>query len=347
MSHSVQGAVTGIQRWLLVAMLGAVAATSFALQDYRLYQLTQVLAYAIALLGLNLLTGYNGQISLGHGAFFAIGAYSAAILIGQFGVPYAVALPMAGLICFAVGVVIGLPALRLEGLYLALATFALGVTVPQILKSRTIERWTGGVTGLNLEKPTAPFHLPISPDQWLFLVAFVIAVVMFLLARNLLNSRVGSALIAIREHPLAAEAMGIDNARYKTMTFGISALYTGVAGALSALSVQFVAPDSFTSFLSLSLLVGIVVGGLGTLSGALYGALFIQFIPTLADTVSKAAPTAVYGALMLMFVFAMPAGIAGAVCSLLRFARSLSWRQPGCGLPPHKTGPSAHNNRRK
>ncbi len=321
MSTGAQATMTSLQRGLLAAMVVGVAASSFALKDYRLYQLTQVLSYAIALLGLNLLTGYNGQISLGHGAFFAIGAYSAAILIGQFGVPYPIALLLAGLICFVFGLLIGLPALRLEGLYLALATFALAVTVPQVLKSKMIERWTGGVRGLNLEKPTTPLDLPLSPDQWLFLVALGIAIVMFILARNLLASRVGSALMAIREHPLAAEAMGIDSARYKTLVFGVSALYTGIAGALSALSVQFVAPDSFTSFLSLSLLVGIVVGGLGTLSGAIYGAFFIQFIPNLADSVSKAAPTAVYGALMLTFVFAMPAGIAGALTSLQRWAR--------------------------
>lgn len=314
-------------RWATALVITAFAG-SFALQDYRLYQLTQVLAYAIALLGLNLLTGYNGQISLGHGAFFAIGAYSAAILIARFGLPYPLALVLAGAICFVFGLMIGLPALRLEGLYLALATFALAVTVPQVLKSKAIERWTGGVGGLNIEKPNAPLDLPLSPDHWLFLLALGIAVVMFLLARNLLACRAGSALIAIREHPLAAEAMGIDIAYYKTLAFGISALYTGIAGGLSALSVQFVAPDSFTSFLSLSLLVGVVVGGLGTLSGAVYGAVFIQFIPNLADSVSKAAPTAVYGALMLLFVFVMPSGIAGAVHSLMQLSKDFFRRKP-------------------
>ena len=309
------GAVAG------VLTLGA--ALCFAASDYQLFQACMVLSYAIALLGLNMLTGYNGQISLGHGAFYAIGAYTAAILMEHFGVHYVLTIPAAGLVCLIVGYLFGRPALKLEGLYLALATFALGVALPQLLKHKSLEAWTGGVQGLLLMKPDAPFGWALSQDQWLFLLTLGVAVVMFWLAWRLLNSSVGRALVAIREHGMAAEAMGVDSRHYKAMAFGVSALYTGVGGALSAIAVQFVAPDTFGMFLSISLLVGVVVGGVGTLSGAFYGALFIMFIPSAAEKISKAAPWAIYGLVLIGVMFAMPGGIAGLLARLrgLRRAR--------------------------
>ncbi len=271
----------------------------------------------IALLGLNILTGYNGQISLGHGAFYAIGAYSAAVLMDRLGAPYWATLPAAGAVCLVAGFLFGLPALRLEGLYLALATFALGVSMPQLLKYHHLEKWTGGVQGIVIAKPEPPFGLPINPDQWLYLFTLAVAVVMFVLGWNLLRGRVGRALIAIRDQHIAAEAMGINSALYKSLAFGVSAMYTGIAGALGAIAVQYVAPDSFTIFLSLVFLVGIVVGGLASISGALYGALFIQFVPNVADEISKAAPWAIFGLFLIGFVYLMPAGVAGAVRMLL------------------------------
>jgi branched-chain amino acid transport system permease protein len=281
-------------------------------------QLTLAMVYAIALLGLNMLTGYNGQISLGHGAFYAIGAYVAAILMDRFGWPYWSTLPVAGAVCFVSGFLFGLPALRLRGHYLALATFALAVAMPQILKYKHLEQWTGGVQGIVIIKPDPPFGWKITPDQWLYLFTLGIVVVMFVLAWNLLRGRVGRAMIAIRDHPVAAEAMGVNSAMYKTLTFGVSALYTGVAGALGAVVVQFVAPDSFTAALSINFLVGIVVGGIASISGAFYGALFIQFIPNFADQISKAAPWAIYGVFLLVFVYLMPTGVAGFIrlCAL-------------------------------
>jgi branched-chain amino acid transport system permease protein len=307
-------------RPLAIAGLLVVAlALTFALKGYQLFQATMVLSYAVALVGLNLLTGYNGQISLGHGAFYAIGAYSTAILIDRYGVPYAAAVPVAGAVCLALGYAFGRPALKLEGLYLALATFALGVAMPQLLKYSRLEPWTGGVQGIVLTKPEAPFGLPLSADQWLYLFALAVTALLFAVAHNLIASGSGRAMRAIRDHPLAAEAAGIDNRHYKSMTFGVSAAYTGVGGALSALAVQFVAPDSYTVFLSISLLVGIVVGGVGTLWGALFGAAFIMFVPTLAEQVSKAAPWTVYGLVLIVFMYLMPGGVVG----LYRAAR---WR---------------------
>ena len=308
---------------LLLGILLLVACLlPFAVGNYRTFQLTLVLVYAIALLGLNILTGYNGQISLGHGAFYALGAYCAAILMDKAGVPYWATIPAAGAACFVAGFLFGLPALRLEGLYLALATFALGVAMPQLLKYHHLEKWTGGVQGIVIPKPEAPLGLPLNADQWLYFFTLLVTLVMFFLGWNLLRGRVGRALVAIRDHPVAAEAMGVNNALYKSLAFGVSALYTGVAGALGAIAVQFVAPDSFNIFLSIVFLVGIVVGGLASIAGALYGALFIQFVPNIADEISKAAPWAIFGIIMIGFVYLMPTGVAGAVRLLLAKRRS-------------------------
>ena len=297
----------------LVILLALAIALPFLVSNYRVFQLNMVLVYAIVLLGLNILTGFNGQISLGHGAFYAIGAYVAAILMDHFGWPYWTTLPVAGVVCFAFGFLFGLPALRLRGHYLALATFALAVAMPQLLKYKHVEQWTGGVQGIVIVKPDAPFGLKITPDQWLYLFTLAILVVMFVVGWNLLRGRTGRAIVAIRDHPMAAEAMGVNIALYKTLTFGVSALYTGVAGALGAIVVQFVAPDSFTAGLSINFLVGIVIGGVGSISGAFYGALFIQFVPNFADQISKAAPWAIYGVFLLAFVYLMPGGVAGFV----------------------------------
>jgi branched-chain amino acid transport system permease protein len=298
---------------VLGVVLVAAVALPFVVSNYRTFQCTLVLVYAIALLGLNMLTGYNGQISLGHGAFYAIGAYCTAVLMDKFGVPYWATLPAAGAICLLVGFLFGLPALRLEGLYLALATFALGVSLPQLLKYHHFEKWTGGVQGIVIPKPEAPLGLPLKPDQWLYLFTLAVTLVMFALAWNLLRGRVGRAMVAIRDNPVAAEAMGVNNSIYKSLTFGVSAMYTGVAGGLSAIAIQFVAPDSFDIFLSIKFLIGIVIGGLASIPGAIFGALFIQFVPNVADEISKAAPWAIFGLFLLGFVYVMPMGIAGAL----------------------------------
>jgi len=296
---------------VVVVAVVVACALPFLLSNFRLFQFTQVYIYAIALLGLNLLTGYNGQISLGHGAFYAIGAYVAAIMMDQWHVPYGWTIPAAGVICFAAGFLFGLPALRLEGLYLALATFSLALATPQILKY--FEHWTGGSQGIVLTKPSAPSGLPLNPDQWLYFVALAVLLAALLLAANLLRGRVGRAIVALRDNPIAARAMGVNGALYKSLTFGVSAAYTGVAGALSAVAIAYVAPDSFNIFLSIALLIGIVVGGLASISGAIYGAFFVHFVPIWAQDISKAAPWAIFGVSLILFMYFMPYGIAGAV----------------------------------
>jgi branched-chain amino acid transport system permease protein len=298
---------------LLGAGLLVLAVVPFALKNFYIFQITLAVIYAIAILGLNLLTGFNGQFSLGHSAFYAIGAYTAAIMMDGFDIGYVWTLPAAAIVCFVFGFLFGLPALRLEGVYLALATFALAIAIPQVLKSSLVEHWTGGVQGITILKPDAPFGLKLNSDQWLYVFTVLVAVLMYWCAHNLVRSRTGRALIAIRDHPIAASAMGINVSLYKSLTFGVSALYTGVAGALGAIAISFVAPDSFTFQLAVALFVGLVVGGTASIPGTIVGGLFVLFVPNIAETFSKGLAGAVYGVILLLVIYLMPAGAAGLV----------------------------------
>lgn len=327
-------AATARSPWRVAAFaLLAVAALAlpFALSDYRLFLVTMTLITAIGVLGLNMLVGYNGQLSLGHGALYALGAYVTAVLMEHGGFAWWATLPVSAAVCFGFGFLFGWPALRLKGHYLALATFALALATPQLLKHKALEPWTGGVQGIVLMKPDAPFGLQLSADQWLYLVVLAIAALMFVCAWNMLRGRLGRATIAIREQPTAAAAMGVNVPHVKAMTFGISALYTGVAGSLGAIATAFVAPDSFGMFVSVFFLVGAVVGGLGTISGALVGAAFIQFIPNVADQISKSAPSAIFAGFLILCMFLMPQGFVGLVRSMLR-------RRPGGAAPRPRRG---------
>jgi branched-chain amino acid transport system permease protein len=301
---------------MAVAAVSCLAfAGTFVLSSYHLFQLTQFLVYSIALLGLNLLTGYSGQISLGHGAFFGIGAYATAIAMQQSGLSALLAVPLAGVLCLGIGVAFGLPALRLQGHYLALATFALGIATPQLLKHERLERWTGGVQGVHLDRVAPPAALAawIDPDQWLYLVCLVAVALLYAGGWNVVHSRIGRALVATRDHPIAAAAMGVDTALHKTVTFGISALLTGVAGGLGALLTGFIAPDSFTVAVSINFLVGVVVGGVASISGNLFGAAFIVIVPNVVGELSDAAPSVIYGTVLIAVMILFPKGIAGFV----------------------------------
>lgn len=306
----------------LAFIAAALLVPLFFASGYQLFQLTLVVAYALSVLGKNLVTGFGGQVSLGQGAFYAVGAYTAAILMEHFDVPYWATIPAAAVTTGIVGLALGLPALRLGGLYLALVTFAMAVSVPQLLKYKLFEDWTGGVQGIVLLKPDAPFGVTLNPDQWLYLFTFVVGAALFLAASNLVRSRIGLAMMAIRDQPLAAEAMGIDLARYKTLTFGVGALFAGVGGALGAIAVGFVSPDSFTIALSLTLFVGMVIGGASSISGAIYGAVFIVFMPNLAEEISKAVPGAIFGLILILFMFFAPGGIASLIAVQMRRLRA-------------------------
>src|SRR5262249_45812352 len=302
------------------------------ISDYRLFLVSTMMIAAIAVLGLNLLTGFNGQFSLGHGAFYAVGAYTAAILMDQANMPYWATLPAAAIVCFIVGYLFGLPALKLEGHYLALATFALALAVPQILKYKWLEGLTGGVQGIVLSKPEVPFGLPLTEDQWLYYYCFATMVFLYWAAHNMLGSRSGRAMMAIRDYKIAADTMGIDTALYKTVTFGISAAYTGIAGALSASAIAFVAPDSFNIFLSIKFLIGLVVGGIGSLTGSVVGGIFYVLVDNSAQALSTFAKNdlglqfdlsayTVFGILLIGLMFLMPTGIVGGVYAAVRGLR--------------------------
>ncbi|UPY35881.1 branched-chain amino acid ABC transporter permease [Sediminicoccus sp. KRV36] len=312
---------------LLAAGFALALVPLWVLESFHLFQLTLAVIMALAVLGLNIVTGYNGQISLGHGAFFAVGAYATAIPMSLLDWSFWATLPVSAIVCGAVGWGVGFPALRLGGLYLALTTFALAVAVPQILKHKAVEAWTGGVQGLFLLKPEAPAWLALTPDQYMYVVALLVAGLCYLLVANLLRGRIGRAMMAVRDNPTAAEAMGMDLASLKTRTFAVSAIITGMAGSLSAAVVEFVAPDSFTFILSISLFVGMVVGGVGSILGSVFGGLFVLFVPNLAEAISRSAPGVIYGGILILFLFILPDGVAGLVRRFTTKKRSIPGRE--------------------
>jgi branched-chain amino acid transport system permease protein len=284
------GLSTDAWRWLGTAVLiGLVVLLPFRLSNYHVFELTMVMIYAIAVLGLNILTGYNGQISLGHGGFFAVGAYTAAILMHHYAVPYWATLPVAALICFVLGVLFGLPALRFEGPYLALVTLAMAVATPQVLKY--FDNWTGGQQGLNLVKPQPPPALGLDRDRWLYFIALIVLLVAIRVAVNMLHGRTGRAFVAIRDHPIAAAGHG-DRHRPLTRRSLLAPARCSPASparfpqSSSALSRRKASP----LFLSISFLVGSAIGGIATISGAIVGGIFIQFVPNLAMTFPTLRP---------------------------------------------------------
>jgi branched-chain amino acid transport system permease protein len=291
----------------------ALILAPFLIKGYLIFQATTILIYAIAIIGLNILTGINGQISLGHGAFFAMGAYLMAITLNVWELPFYMGFPIAALACFLFGFLFGLPALRLEGVYLALATFTLAVAVPPVLKLSFLEPVTGGVMGMLVPAPSAPFGLPLAQDQWMYLLTLAFLLIMYGMAQALKSSRSGRAMMAIRDNPIAARAMGINIALYKTLAFGLSAFYAGIAGCLSALVVQFISADSFTFFLSVYLIVGLVVGGVAWFPGALIGGAYIVLVPNLVETFSPPLAGSFYGLLLMIIMLIMPKGASGLI----------------------------------
>jgi branched-chain amino acid transport system permease protein len=287
----------------------------FVLTDFRTVQLATVGAYFIAILGLDVLTGHSGQISLGHGAFMAVGAYTTAILMANHGVRDLWTIPIAAGVAGVIGLLAGVPALRLSGLYLALATFGIAVVLPTILKK--FDHFTGGSTGITLfGKPTQTGHgvgvWGLTNNQWLYALTWTVGGVVFLIAWWLLDSRFGRSLRAVRDSELAAVASGVNRAKYKVLAFGVSAAFAGVAGALFAINVAYVAPDTFPIQLSLYLLVGAVVGFFGSIWGAVFGALLIQFLPDIVgliphvDTKQAGPTTLFFGLVLVVLMLVLP-----------------------------------------
>jgi len=332
-----------VSRALRIAAGVAVAAAAVALMlvlphwlsDAKAAEFARAGCFFIAILGLNLLTGYAGQIALGHGALMAVGAYTTAILTADHGFRDLWTIPLAGLVAMAAGFLLGLPARRLSGLYLALATFALGVAMPALLKR--FSGLTGGSQGINLFDKAltrstgalGPVHvlgLTVATNDFLYYLTWGIGLVLAGAAWLLVRGRIGRALRAIRDSEVAAASSGINASFYKTLAFAISGFYAGVGGSLFVLvSNWFVSPTTFSFDLSLLLVVGAVVGGLGSLAGMALGALFIQFVPTWAANVSNApgAPSVFFGAAIVLVMILLPGGLGGL---LRKFAEPLTTR---------------------
>jgi branched-chain amino acid transport system permease protein len=293
----------------LALLVLAAVLVPFFFGPFRVSQFTLALIYAVAVLGLNLLVGYSGQISLGHGAFFALGAYTGAILLDRTSVPHLLTVPAAALVCFAAGLALGLPALRLRGLYLALVTLAIAIATPVLIKR--FDSLTGGSQGIAVDQPQAPAWSGLADDQFLYFLALLVAAPLFWLAAGMVRRDVGRALIAMRDDETAAKTMGVNLATFKTRAFGLSAAYAGVAGALFVFSNGFVAPESFTLVVSFSFLAAVVVGGLATVTGALFGALFIVFVPVWSSDVDEALSGVIYGAALIACMYVFRGGIVG------------------------------------
>lgn len=293
---------------LVVVGLLLMVVAPLQLPPFRVNQLTGVLIFALALVGLNLTTGYAGIISLGHGAFFAVGAYTSAVLAHHYSWPLVAALPVSLVTAAILGLLIGLPTLRLRGLYLALVTVALAMcAVPFFQRFE----WLGGAQGLVVPESDAPFGL--APDQWVYYVAFVLAALGFVVARNLMRSNVGRALLAAKTNEVAASTFGVDISRFRTLTFVVSAGFAGLAGGVQTMLVGFASPDSFPLMLSLTFFIGIVVGGVGSASGPIIGAFFVQFVPLWGGEINTSVAGLIFGVILILVILVAPGGIAGVV----------------------------------
>jgi len=281
--------------------------------------------WSLAVLGLNLIAGQAGLISLGHGAFYGLGAYTLAVLMRHWSVSAYAAILAAGLVGLVAGYVFGRVVTRLVRFYLALTTFALALALPQMLKSSYVSSWTGGAQGVYLDRPGAPLRLPLTSDQWWYFVTLGILALLLWMTHNLIAGRIGRAIRAMRDDSIAARAMGIDVTNYAALIFGVGAAYAGVAGALGALLLDFIAPESFTYWLSILLLVGAVFGGMTSVWGALAGGLFLQFWPDVAATVSRDLTQPVFGAILLLSMRFMPDGVAGLSSSARRSLERVFW----------------------
>jgi branched-chain amino acid transport system permease protein len=291
-----------------IAAICVIALLAFYLSDYSLFQLSRVLAIAIAVLSLNLLTGFTGQISVGHGALFGIGAYVVAVLTVKLSVPYGIAMVAAAAGCFAVGLLIGIPALRIRGLYLGLLTLGLAVTLPPLLKR--IPDITGGVYGLNVVTPDAPLGLPLTSAQWTYLLGVALLAGSMLVLRNLSRGRFGRACDALRTSEAMAASSGVGVGRLKIVVFAISAAMAGVGGGIYQLVLGATTPDTFAVTLSLSLITASILGGIRSLWGAVIGAAFVVYVPDEAAALGDSAPQFVYAGVLLAVIYLLPGGVA-------------------------------------
>lgn len=302
--------------WYAV-LLAALFAMPLVADTFFLGELSMVMIWTIAGVGLMLLTGYTGQVSLGHAAFMGIGAYAEGWLINH-GVPFVIALPLSGLLAAAVGMVIAVPASRMTGIYLAIATLAFAMIVEQ-----TLVHWetvTGGFHGLAVP-PADLFGFVLDGPESFYYLCLAVCLVVILAALNILRSPTGRAFVAVRDSQISAQSMGIDTARIKIAAFGLSAGITGLAGALFGHRLGMLSPDAFNLILSVQLLLMVVVGGLGSLHGAVYGAVFVGLLPQALAILRDELPTklaqmpglepGVFGLILVLFIVFEPMGLYG------------------------------------
>jgi branched-chain amino acid transport system permease protein len=331
-------------------LVACVVLAPLTLSKFHVFQLAYVGIFLIALLGLNLLTGYAGQISLGHGAFMGVGAYTTAILVTDHGWRDLWTIPVAGVIAGLMGLVFGLPATRFAGPYLALATFAIPLAFIGILKN--FGHFTGGSVGKTMPLLHSELGVHTNPSLWLYALSWVIALAMFAGAGLIVRGRYGRALRATRDSEIAATASGLSTALVKTSAFGVSAAFCGVAGALFTIGNAYVNPDTFPIDLSILLLVGVVVGGAGSLGGMIFGALFVEYIRPSApggpwlvhwvdrltgvhvNTNAPGSPLVIYGVILLLILFVAPSGAAGLLRRLVKGRRlATAWTKPTAPAP--------------
>ena len=299
-----------------------VALLPLVLPQFMVFDMIFVAAYAIAILGLVVLTGMNGQISLGHGAFLAIGGYTVAIVGHGLGLPYVASVPIAAVVTGIFGLGFGFVALRLEGAYLALATFSLAVAMPSLLKH--FKSVTGGFNGVQLDPIAAPSWFSLGSQAWLYYVTWAVLAIVFAVTALLVRGRFGRALRALRDNPIAAVSFGIKPAQYKTLAFGWSAVLAGISGAMFSIPTAYLSPDSFAFSLSITLLIGAVIGGIMSFWGAILGAIVVQFLPIVAQQINAGAPYVVYGVVLVLVMLFMPDGLVGAVWRLVAWMRRSS-----------------------
>jgi len=295
----------------------AAAALSFCFPDFIVFRFTQASIWALALIGLVLLCGVSGQFSFAQAALFGMGAYSAALLATHTALSVYCALLIAPVVGYAAGYGLGRVAGRHDLWTQALIGYALAIAFPQLLRWRVIEQWTGGVQGLYLDLPSAPFDL-VSGDRWLFLQSLALLGAGAWLAANILASRSGRALIATRDHDLAAATQGIDVVGTRAIAAGLAGGYLALAGCLSAMQYGYVGPTAYNFALSVQMLFGLVVGGMNSIAGAIIGGVVLEFLPGLVAGLGKGLSALLYAVLLIAAIVAMPKGIAGALIALPR-----------------------------
>jgi branched-chain amino acid transport system permease protein len=328
-----------LQLLAAAASLAVIAAIPFVFEQPRVVLFTQAAAFAVAVLGLNIVAGFSGQISLGHSAFMGVGAYTTAILVADHNWSFFTTIPASALICFVVGVLVGIPALRLQGLYLAIATTGLAVIFPNLVNK--LDSITGGSSGKRIPRDSrilAPEWTGMDPrddaHKFIYFVVVAVALVLFLLARNMVRSRSGRALIALRDNPIGAEVSGIDIARYKVLAFGISAMYAGIAGSLFMFTQTVATATNYSLNRSIELVTGVVIGGLASLSGSVLGGLLVVFLPDWAGEFSNGTLSgAIYGVLLIAIVAIHPGGVADLVQRAWRAVVRIVPRRPDHPAP--------------